>query len=130
MFDDIKWIWKYVLVVALGYIFGVISCLHFQMISDSADKQSGDACGLKWKQAHFKLNRDNLINELAAQGCEDLKSAYHDAMTGSDSLRSVSCIEMNNVFGLYDENGQYIKYQHWTESVKAYLEYDKENKTR
>lgn len=121
MLDDIKYIWKHVVLFLVGFAFGIIACLQFQAMSRTADMRSGHECGLKWKQEHFRLNEANLRDELVAQGCPNIQKAYDDAMAGSDSLRSSSCTVMNNVFGLCGTDGKYLVFEHWTESVTEYI---------
>ncbi len=108
----------------IGGLVGVLFTLQFQAISRNAEEKSSEECSIKWKQNHFKLSEKNLIDELQAQGCVNVESAYNDAMAGSDSLRSSSCVDMNNVFGMCDKEGKYIRYQHWTESVADYIRHN------
>lgn len=46
---------------------------------------------------------------------------YAQAILETGNFTSKNCLVNNNLFGLYDsKNKKYFKFNHWTESVKAY----------
>ena len=80
---------------------------------------------IKLEQPEFFLvDKPNI--ELVLQACEYYGIKYSDivvsqAILETGHFKSDNCVKHNNLFGLYNsKKKQFYKFNHWTESVKAY----------
>lgn len=78
---------------------------------------------VKWRQDHFKLNEENLYNELVAQGVDFPEIVTAQAILETGHFKSYACLQQNNLFGLRDNKGKYMSFPHWTDAVAAYKKY-------
>ena len=82
---------------------------------------------LRLEQPEFLLSEapdDYLMEALEYYNVEHKNIVYAQAILETGHFRSKVCKEYNNLFGLYNSyKGDYYKFQHWSESVVAYLNY-------
>lgn len=65
-----------------------------------------------------------LMEALEYYGVQQKEIVYAQAILETGHFRSRLCKECNNLFGLYDSyKGQYYSFNHWSESIMAYLRY-------
>lgn len=71
-----------------------------------------------------KSPQDGLIEALEYYGVKHPHIVYAQAILETGHFKSDLCLNNNNLFGLYNsrENKYYV-FDHWTESVMAYLNY-------
>lgn len=69
------------------------------------------------------LNDKTLYKELKAKGIAHPKIVLAQAKLETGNYTSKVYLTHNNLFGLRKSNGSYYKFNHWTESVKAYKDY-------
>ena len=80
---------------------------------------------IKLEQPEFFLE-DIPTKELVRDACEYYGIKHIDIVVAQSILetgmyRSEQCLKHNNLFGLYNSRKQvYFRFNHWTESVKAY----------
>lgn len=80
---------------------------------------------IKLEQPEFFLE-DTPTKELVRDACKYYGIKHIDIVVAQSILetgmyRSEQCLKHNNLFGLYDSKKQvYFRFNHWTESVKAY----------
>lgn len=80
---------------------------------------------IKLEQPEFFLE-DIPTKELVRDACEHYGIKHIDIVVAQSILetgmyRSEQCLKHNNLFGLYNSRRQvYFRFNHWTESVKAY----------
>ena len=80
---------------------------------------------IKLEQPEFFLE-DIPTKELVRDACEHYDIKHIDIVVAQSILetgmyRSEQCLKHNNLFGLYNSRRQvYFRFNHWTESVKAY----------
>lgn len=111
------------LILSIGitlYLFVLVSCIF-----DNINKKSESELTIKLEQPEFFLE-DKPNIELVLQACEYYGIKYSDivvsqAILETGHFRSDNCVKHNNLFGLYNsKKKQFYKFDHWTESVKAY----------
>ena len=82
---------------------------------------------VKLVQPEFLLSEnpeEGLIAAMDYYGVKHPEIVYAQAILETGHFRSKVCKEYNNLFGLYDSyKGDYYKFDHWSESVVAYLNY-------
>lgn len=84
-----------------------------------------DPVPIQLEQPEFFLV-DTPTVELVLQACEYYDVQHADivvsqAILETGHFRSKLCLEHNNLFGLYNSyRHEFFKFNHWTESVKAY----------
>ena len=82
---------------------------------------------LRLEQPEFLLSEapdDYLMEALEYYNVEHKNIVYAQAILETGHFRSKVCKEYNNLFGLYNSyKGDYYKFDHWSESVVAYLNY-------
>ena len=94
------------------------------------DKPSGIKVVLyidnKEKQPDFfsKSPQEGLMEALEYYGVKHPQIVYAQAVLETGYFKSDLCLNGNNLFGLYDSRKhRYHTFDHWTESVVAYLDY-------
>lgn len=101
-----------------------IDTLQQDSIQDSI-KQELDTVPVKLEQPEFFL-ADKPTIELLKQACDYYQIKYPNiviaqAILETGHFKSNLCVNGNNLFGLYNSHKrQYYRFNHWTESVKAY----------
>lgn len=82
---------------------------------------------LRLEQPEFLLSEapeDYLMEALEYYNVKHKNIVYAQAILETGHFRSKVCKEYNNLFGLYNSyKGDYYKFDHWSESVVAYLNY-------
>lgn len=82
---------------------------------------------IKLEQPEFLLSEspeEDLIKVLNYYGVKHPEIVYAQAILETGNFRSKVYREHNNLFGLYNSRTKtYYKFDHWTESVLAYLDY-------
>ena len=114
---------SYLTSTIIGIVLGVAGTLWAQAIEREADKVEGAVASVKWRQAHFILNKENLYNELIAQGVDFPKIVLAQAILETGHFKSHACLQKNNLFGLRNKDGTYMSFDHWTDSVAAYKKF-------
>lgn len=80
----------------------------------------------KEKQPDFfsKSPQDGLMGALEYYEVKHPQIVYAQAILETGHFKSDLCLSGNNLFGLYNSRKkQYYKFDHWAESVVAYLDY-------
>ena len=78
------------------------------------------------KQPDFfsKSPQEGLVEALEYYGVEHPQIVYAQAVLETGHFKSDLCLNDNNLFGLYNsKKHRYYTFDHWTESVVAYLDY-------
>nr|DAG90833.1 MAG TPA: Mannosyl-glycoprotein endo-beta-N-acetylglucosaminidase [Crassvirales sp.] len=78
------------------------------------------------KQLDFfsKSPQEGLMEALEYYGVEHPQIVYAQAVLETGHFKSDLCLNDNNLFGLYNsKKHRYHTFDHWTESVVAYLDY-------
>ena len=71
-----------------------------------------------------KLPQEGLMEALEYYEVKHPQIVYAQAVLETGHFKSDLCLNDNNLFGLYDsEKHRYHTFDHWTESVVAYLDY-------
>ena len=82
---------------------------------------------LRLEQPEFLLSEapdDYLMEALEYYNVKHKNIVYAQAILETGHFQSKVCKEYNNLFGLYSSyKGDYYKFDHWSESVVAYLNY-------
>ena len=82
---------------------------------------------VRLEQPEFLLSespQDDLMAVLEYYNVKHKNIVYAQAILETGHFRSKVCKESKNLFGLYNSyKGDYYKFQHWSESVVAYLNY-------
>lgn len=94
-------------------------------IISKLDNTNVEPLPIKLEQPEFFLE-DKPTKELVKEACEYYSIKHSDivvsqAILETGHFRSDNCVKHNNLFGLYNsKKKQFYKFNHWTESVKAY----------
>ena len=68
--------------------------------------------------------KEGLEEALSYYGLKHKDIVYAQAILETGHFKSNVCLKYNNLFGLYNsKEKRYCKFEHWTESVVAYLDY-------
>lgn len=104
--------------VVVGLFFGSVATTY--IASKSAESESSSEITVK--QTFFsKSPEDGLEEALEYYGISHPDIVYKQAVLETGHFKSNLCVEGNNLFGLYDSlKGEYCKFGHWHESVRAY----------
>lgn len=71
-----------------------------------------------------KSPQEGLIEALEYYGVKHPNIVQAQAMLETGNFTSEVCLVNNNLFGLYDSiEGKYYSFNHWSESVEAYINY-------
>lgn len=92
----------------------------------SNDPPPIEVVDVKLVQPEFLLKspEEGLIEALDYYGVKHPNIVYAQAILETGHFRSKVCREYNNLFGLYNSRAKdYYKFDHWSESVVAYLDY-------
>ena len=119
----IKKLIKYIGVWIIGVCSGITFYLWIQLMREEAYRRKADEISVVWRQNHFKLNKENLYNELYAQGVEFPEIVLSQAILETGNFKSNACKIKNNLFGLRNSDGTYKDFEHWTDCVAAYKKY-------
>lgn len=86
-----------------------------------------EVVNVKLVQPEFLLSEspeEDLIAVMDYYGMKHPEIVYAQAILETGHFRSKVCGEYNNLFGLYNSRAKdYYKFDHWSESVVAYLDY-------
>ena len=111
----------------LVVLFGLI----LLSIGSNAEKQNTtgyEEVDVKLEQPEFLLSemptKEYLLDALEYYEVKHPDIVYAQAILETGNLRSKVCKEYNNLFGLWDSrNHCYYSFNHWSESVVAYIDY-------
>ena len=82
---------------------------------------------IRLEQPEFLMSNNpeaDLLNVLMYYEVQCPEVVYAQAVLETGHFRSKVFKEYNNLFGLYDSNiGDYYKFDHWSDSVRAYKDY-------
>lgn len=120
MKDFMKWVLGTIVGLVLGILFTV---QHYAIKETIEEKQENEVASVKWRTEHFKLSDENLYNELIAQGVDFPEIVLAQAKLETGHYKSAVCKEYNNLFGLRNRDGSYMRFSHWTDAVTAYKRY-------
>ncbi|QOR58303.1 glycoside hydrolase/peptidoglycan hydrolase [uncultured phage cr106_1] len=94
---------------------------------DKLEKKDEPKVHVKLEQPDFLMSdnpKDDLMKVLEYYGVLHPEIVYAQAVLETGHFRSKVCKEYNNLFGLYNSTTKdYYKFNHWTESVIAYINY-------
>lgn len=90
-----------------------------------APKEVSDVKVVEVKPSFFtKSPKDGLKEALGYYGVYHPEIVYAQAVLETGNFKSDLCINGNNLFGLYNsKEKEYYKFDNWTESVEAYIDY-------
>lgn len=114
---------KYLISCLIGIFVGAVCVLWHQSVKRQCEKINGEVVSVVWRQNHFLLSKENLMNELKAQDVQFPEIVAAQALLETGNFKSYSCINRNNLFGLRKKDGTYMSFEHWTECVAAYKKY-------
>ena len=114
---------KYLISCLIGIFVGAVCVLWYQSVKRQCEKINGEVVSVVWRQNHFLLSKENLMNELKAQDVQFPEIVAAQALLETGNFKSYSCISRNNLFGLRKQDGTYMSFEHWTECVAAYKKY-------
>ena len=122
---------KFLLGVVLGMVLGALVCLTSMCEPETEKAQTTtttekvDSLAVELQQPEFFLE-DKPTPVLVLEACKYYEIQYPEIVTAQSILetghyKSKVCLQYNNLFGLYNSyKKEYFKFDHWTESVKAY----------
>ena len=71
---------------------------------------------------YSKSPQEGLMEALEYYGVKHPQIVHAQAVLETGNFKSDACLINNNLFGLYDsKNKRYYKFDHWTNSVEAYI---------
>lgn len=114
---------KYLISCLIGIFVGAVCVLWYQSVKRQCEKINGEVASVVWRQNHFLLSKENLMNELKAQDVQFPEIVVAQALLETGNFKSYSCINRNNLFGLRKKDSTYMSFEHWTECVAAYKKY-------
>lgn len=109
-------------------IFTLIICtiiLYNKQSNTTVTTQTSQVDTLVYKQDFYnKSPKDGLYEALLYYNIHHPEIVYSQAILETGYFKSPLCINHNNLFGLYNSNTkQYYKFNHWSESIKAYSDF-------
>lgn len=116
---------RFIIGLILGIVLGLSSHFVTCYIYTTPPEVINDSIPIKLEQPEFFLE-DTPTVALVMEACEYYNVKYSDivaaqAILETGHFRSEGCTKDNNLFGLYNSRKQeFFKFNHWTESVKAY----------
>ena len=113
----------YIVGFIIGAVTGIALFFWYKAIEKEANRRQSDEISVVWRQKHFILTPENLVNELKAQGIEFPEIVLAQAILETGHFKSNACIYKNNLFGLRCADGTYMYFDHWTDCVAAYKFY-------
>lgn len=114
---------KYLISCLIGIFVGAVCVLWCQSMKRQCEEINGEVASVIWRQNHFLLSKENLMNELKAQDVQFPEIVAAQALLETGNFKSYSCTNRNNLFGLRKKDGTYMSFEHWTECVAAYKKY-------
>ena len=103
---------------------GVIVLLDHYKRDDPPDYQVLDVVKLEQPEFLLKSPEEGLIEALDYYNVEYPNIVYAQAILETGHFKSKVYREYNNLFGLYNSRTKsYYKFDHWSESVIAYLDF-------
>lgn len=94
---------------------------------DKLENKKEPMVHVKLEQPDFLMSdnpKEDLMKVLEYYGVLHPEIVYAQAVLETGHFRSKVCKEYNNLFGLYNSSTKdYYKFNHWTESVIAYINY-------
>lgn len=114
---------KYLISCLIGIFVGAVCVLWCQSMKRQCEEINGEVASVIWRQNHFLLSKENLMNELKAQDIQFPEIVVAQALLETGNFKSYSCTNRNNLFGLRKKDGTYMSFEHWTECVAAYKKY-------
>lgn len=104
----------------IGILIGITGIIWYNLIKEEANYKQSQQISAVWRQEHFVLSPENLINELEAQGLKFPEVIVAQAVLETGHFKSYSCTAHNNLFGLRKKDGTYMRFDHWTDCVAMY----------
>ena len=117
---------KYLISCLIGIFVGSVCVLWCQSMKRQYEEINGEVASVIWRQNHFLLSEENLMNELKAQDIQFPEIVAAQALLETGNFKSYSCINRNNLFGLRKKDSTYMSFEHWTDCVAAYKKYIQE----
>ena len=114
---------KYLISCLIGIFVGAVCVLWYQSMERQCEKINGEVASVVWRQNHFLLSEENLMNELKAQDVQFPEIVAAQALLETGNFKSCACINGNNLFGLRKKDSTYMSFEHWTDCVAAYKKY-------
>lgn len=112
-------------ILMLFLIGGLYGLYYIDYQEEHREPEKVDVLGLE--QPEFLLSEkpdDDLMAVLEYYNVKHKNIVYAQAILETGHFRSKVCREYNNLFGLYNSRSKdYYKFNHWSESVVAYLNY-------
>lgn len=114
---------KYSIGCLIGIFVGAVCVLWYQAMKRQCEKINGEVASAVWRQNHFLLSEENLMNELKAQDIQFPEIVAAQAKLETGNFKSYACINGNNLFGLRKKDSTYMSFEHWTDCVAAYKKF-------
>lgn len=114
---------RYLVSCLISIFVGAICVLWYQSVKRQCEEINGEVASVVWRQNHFLLSQENLMNELKAQDIKFPEIVAAQALLETGNFKSYACLSKSNLFGLREKDGTYMSFEHWTECVAAYKKY-------
>lgn len=104
---------------------GILQYLDHTSNKDGPENNLTDIEVIEVEPAFFtKSPEEGLMEALEYYGVQHPKIVYAQAVLETGHFKSDLCINSNNLFGLYNsKEGKYYYFNHWSESVEAYINF-------
>lgn len=117
--------WNKIKHFVLGICVGIIFSFGTMVFITDTKSEVEEPLPIKLEQPYFFLEEipnDSLVHEACLYyGLHEPEIVMVQAVLETGHFRSDNCLIHNNLFGLYNSHRkEYFKFDHWTESVKAY----------
>ena len=115
-------VYNILMLLLIGGLYGL-----YYMDYQEGHKEPDKVDVLRLEQPEFLLSEapdDYLMEALEYYNVKHKNIVYAQAILETGHFQSKVCKEYNNLFGLYSSyKGDYYKFDHWSESVVAYINY-------
>ena len=99
-----------------------LQCLGYNSNKDEPSGSLTDIEVVNEPAFFYKSPEEGLMEALEYYGVEYPNIVYAQAVLETGNFKSDLCINGNNLFGLYNSRKErYYTFDHWTESVEAYI---------
>lgn len=113
--------------ILISFVVGVLGAIQVHSyLKEDEPPEIKEVCMVSEEQPDFfsKSPQEGLMEALEYYGVEYPQIVYAQAILETGHFRSDLCLNGNNLFGLYNsKKHRYYTFDHWTESVVAYLNY-------
>lgn len=109
--------------LSIVFILGLFFGYHLRNGKNNSKEKEQTECVIK-PTFFSQTPKEGLKEALNYYNIQHKDIVYAQAVLETGHFKSKGCVEDNNLFGLYNSRkGEYHKFNHWHESVKAYKEW-------